>query len=168
MRNGKSALREEHFIELESGLRTFEDFFDDGIVEYLDVNELGDSIVAAYESSITDGTTHLEIEPFSILGVSAGLIPYAHQNPSSRNTCQCCNAKQAMGTIAYNQRDRMDSVRYDLAYPHRPIVKTHNAELTNIDKLPAGQNAMVAVTNYSGFDLKHGIPFNKASIDRGK
>lgn len=42
-------------------------------------------------------TTHLEIEPFTLLGVCAGLIPYLHHNQSLRNTYQCALGKQAMG-----------------------------------------------------------------------
>lgn len=33
-------------------------------------------------------TTHLEIEPFTIMGVVSGLIPFPHHNQSPRNTYQ--------------------------------------------------------------------------------
>lgn len=67
---------------------TFDSFLHKGLIEYLDVNEENDSYIALYEADIVTGTTHLEIEPFTLLGAVAGLIPYPHHNQSPRNTYQ--------------------------------------------------------------------------------
>ncbi|KAH7972447.1 hypothetical protein HPB52_012135 [Rhipicephalus sanguineus] len=94
-------------------------------------------------------------------------FPYPHHNQSPRNTYQCAMGKQAMGTIGLNQRNRIDSLMYLLVYPHRPMVKTKTIELINFEELPAGQNAIVAVVSYSGYDIEDAIVMNRSSIDRG-
>ncbi|XP_011169543.1 DNA-directed RNA polymerase III subunit RPC2 isoform X1 [Solenopsis invicta] len=167
VKHGKSLVKPKHIKDLERNITTFEDFLYDGLIEYLDVNEENDSLIACTESEINEDTTHLEIAEFAILGVCAGLIPYPHHNQSPRNTYQCAMGKQAIGSIGENQRTRIDTVMYNLAYSQRPIVKTRAIELINYDKLPAGENAIVAVMSYSGYDIEDALIFNKASIDRG-
>lgn len=130
-------------------------------MEYLDVNEENDAYIALYESDIVPSTTHLEIEPFTILGVVAGLIPYPHHNQSPRNTYQCAMGKQAIGAIGYNQLNRIDTLLYLSVYPQQPMVKTKTIELVGYDRLPAGQNAMVAVMSYSGYDIEDALILNK-------
>jgi DNA-directed RNA polymerase III subunit RPC2 len=160
-------VKQHHIDEVKSGMRKFEDFLDDGLIEFLDVNEENDSNIAFQESEINTNTTHLEIEPFTILGVCAGLVPYPHHNQSPRNTYQCAMGKQAMGVIGYNQRNRIDTLMYNIVYPQSPMVRSRTIELTNFDKLPAGQNATVAVMSYSGYDIEDALILNKAAIDRG-
>jgi DNA-directed RNA polymerase III subunit RPC2 len=75
--------------------------------------------------------------------------------------------KQAMGTIACNQRNRIYGLLYNLVYPHKPMVKTRTIKMVNFENIPAGQNAMVAVMSYSGFDIEDATVLNKASLDRG-
>ncbi|XP_050232064.1 DNA-directed RNA polymerase III subunit 2 isoform X2 [Mercurialis annua] len=164
---GVSRIKEHHMKELRDGVRTFDDFLREGLIEYLDVNEENNALIALYEGEATSDTTHIEIEPFTILGVCAGLIPYPHHNQSPRNTYQCAMGKQAMGNIAYNQLFRMDSLLYLLVYPQRPLLTTRTIELVGYDKLGAGQNATVAVMSYSGYDIEDAIVMNKASLDRG-
>lgn len=72
------------------------------------------------------------------------------------------------GTIGYNQRNRIDTLMYLLAYPQRPMVKTKTIEIIEFEKLPAGQNATVAVMSYSGYDIEDALILNKASLDRGE
>ncbi|KAG7848739.1 hypothetical protein KL941_001557 [Ogataea angusta] len=165
--NGKAKVTAEHLKRLRDGEWSFDDFLTNGLVEYLDVNEENDSLIALYERDITGSTTHLEIEPFTVLGAVAGLIPYPHHNQSPRNTYQCAMGKQAIGAIAYNQFRRIDTLLYLMCYPQQPMVKTKTIELIDYDKLPAGQNATVAVMSYSGYDIEDALVLNKASIDRG-
>uniref|UniRef100_A0A1A7W707 DNA-directed RNA polymerase subunit beta n=2 Tax=Iconisemion striatum TaxID=60296 RepID=A0A1A7W707_9TELE len=167
VKKSQTMVNNKHIEDLSQGYRAFEDFLHEGLVEYLDVNEENDCQIALYEHMINKDTTHLEIEPFTLLGVCAGLIPYPHHNQSPRNTYQCAMGKQAMGTIGYNQRNRIDTLMYLLAYPQRPMVKTKTIELIDFEKLPAGQNATVAVMSYSGYDIEDALVLNKASLDRG-
>lgn len=167
-KSGQPKVKERHLKRLLDKQMVFQDFLNKGLVEYLDVNEENDSLIAMYEHEIEPGrSTHLEIEPFTLLGVCAGLIPYPHHNQSPRNTYQCAMGKQAMGTIALNQRNRIDTLLYNLVYPMRPMVKSRTIELIHFEEMPAGQNAIVAVMSYSGYDIEDAIILNRASLDRG-
>ncbi|KAH7718155.1 DNA-directed RNA polymerase [Aphelenchoides avenae] len=133
MENCQPQLTQAHIDNIKSGKMTFNDLVSEGCVELLDVNK---ALVAVYEK---------DVEPFSLLGVVAGLIPSPNHNQSPRNTYQCATGKQAMGTTGYNQQKRIDSLMYLLVYPQKPIVKSKTIEFSNFENLPAGQNATVAV-----------------------
>ncbi|MEW5318770.1 MAG: hypothetical protein WDW38_009963 [Sanguina aurantia] len=165
--NGVPRVKQGHITLLRSGAWTFPDFLRHGLMEYLDVNEENVSLIALYEHCCNRNTTHLEVEPFTIMGVVSGLIPFPHHNQSPRNTYQCAMGKQAMGNIAFNQMQRMDTLLYLLCYPQRPLLTTKTIELVGYDQLGAGQNATVAVMSYSGYDIEDAMVMNKSSLDRG-
>ncbi|SAL99837.1 hypothetical protein [Absidia glauca] len=164
---GQPRVKQEHINDLIAGKLLFDDFLRKGLVEYLDVNEESDANIATYERDIIPQSTHLEIEPFTILGAVAGLIPYPHHNQSPRNTYQCAMGKQAIGAIGYNQLNRIETLIYLMVYPQQPMVKSKTIELIGYDKLPAGQNATVAVMSYSGYDIEDALVLNKSGLDRG-
>lgn len=163
----KPRITSQHLQDLDNGLRDFNSFLADGCVEYVDVNEENNILVALREGQIGPHTTHVEIDPMTILGVVTGLIPYPHHNQSPRNTYQCAMGKQAMGTIARNQFERIDTVLFLLVQPQCPLVRTHVLDMIHFDHLPAGQNAIIAVMSYSGYDIEDALVVNKASMDRG-
>ncbi|KAM0887569.1 hypothetical protein ACQ4PT_028931 [Festuca glaucescens] len=165
---GISRVQDIHMKELRDGVRTFDDFLYDGLIEYLDVNEENNALIALREHEDQDDVqrnsiTHIEIDPLTILGVVAGLIPYPHYNQSPCNTYQCAMGKQAIGNIAYNQ------VRSSLLTIYMLHLFLFVCIHMNVgyDKLGAGQNATVAVMSYSGYDAKDAIVLNKSSLDRG-
>lgn len=138
------------------------------IIEYLDVNEMNNCMISLDLNKVTPETSHVEISYDSILGVIAGsTVPFPHHNQSPRNTYQCAMGKQSLGVIAHNAGDRMDTVRYQMIYPQKPIVSTEIAKLTGFENFPAGHNACIAVMSYSGYDIEDAVIINKASVEKG-
>ena len=43
--------------------------------------------------------------------------------------------KQAMGTTAMNQYERIDGLLYGLVYPQKPLVKTRVLDLVHFDQV---------------------------------
>ncbi|OMJ79016.1 hypothetical protein SteCoe_21047 [Stentor coeruleus] len=167
VKEGEILVKEIHLQQLSRKLINFDDLVHEGLIEYLDVNEENNAIICTNLEGLTKSTTHLEIDPFTLLGCVAGLIPYPHHNQSPRNTYQCAMGKQSLGVIGYNQFNRVDTVLYLLTYPQTPMVRTRTIELVHYHELPAGHNASVAVMSYSGYDIEDSVVINKASMERG-
>ena len=111
--------------------------------------------------------THLEIDPSLILGVVASVIPYPEHNSSPRITMAAAMTKQSIGLSSTNFRIRSDTRGHVLHYPQIPLVKTRVMDYIKYDKKPAGQNFVVAILSYQGYNIQDSIVFNKASIERG-
>ncbi len=165
--NGKLKLKPEHIEKLRRGEWRFSDLLRNGIVELLDAEEEENAYIALNPEDITPEHTHMEIWPAGILGVTASTIPYAEHNQSPRNTYQAAMAKQALGIYAANFQIRADTRGHLLHYPEKPLVQTRMLEVMGFNDRPAGQNMVVAVMSFTGYNIEDAVIMNRSSIERG-
>lgn len=136
-------------------------------VEYIDPCETEVIRVAMKPSEVLDIHTHCEIHPTLILGHMASSIPFSDHNQSPRNTYQSAMGKQAMGIFARNYAKRLDKNGYILCSPMRPFVETRMMNTLNTHDMPSGDNIIVAIGCYGGYNQEDSVILNKSAVNRG-
>jgi DNA-directed RNA polymerase subunit B len=167
VKDGKPLLTERHLKQLADGELTWSDLIRQGIIEYLDAGEEENALVGYDESELTNEHTHMEITPGSISGLATALVPFGNYNQSSRLIIGSKNQKQSLGFYAANYHLRMDTDVNLLHYPQMPLVKTKIHDVVDYEEHPSGQNMIVAIMCYDGYNMEDGVILNKSSVERG-
>ena len=167
VKEGRQQLPKNYVAKIINREFDWSDLVRQGIIEYLDAEEEENAYIAIDVSELTPEHTHLEIAPSSILGICASLIPFPEHNRSDRNVYEAGMAKQALGIYAANFRLRVDTRSHILHYPQKPIVRTHAMSNIGFEERPAGQNFIVALFSYGGYNMEDALVMNGASLDRG-
>jgi len=141
------------------------------LIEYIDPGETEAAYIAMESSYILDRPkedyTHVEIHPSTALGTLASNIPFPDHNQSPRNSYQAAMGKQAMGMYALNYRERFDAMAHVLCYPQISFVSPFMSKFYGAQAMPSGQNIVVAIMTYTGYNQEDSIMINRGSLDRG-
>lgn len=159
----------EVFDGLRRGVLGWADLLTLGVVEYLDVEEADCALIAMRRSDLGRGTrcTHMELHPSTILGVSAGLIPFSNHNQSPRVCYESAMSKQGVAIFLSNFRNRYDAVSHVLNCPQKALASTRIARIVNMDKIPCGCNVILAIACYGGWNQEDSVILNQSSVERG-
>ena len=162
--NGKAKLLKEHVEKIAKGELSWIDLLRTGLIEYLDAEEEENAYIAITSEDLTKDHTHLEINPISLFGISASTIPYPEYNRGDRINYGAKMVGQAIGLPAMNFIARTDTKFNVLTYLQTPIIDTFTYNVVhNYD----GQNIVVAVMAFDGFNMNDAVVINKSSVERG-
>ena len=167
VKEGMPLLKEEHLNKIANGKLKWDDLVENGLIEYLDAEEEENSYISMSLAELNEDHTHLEIDPATMLGICAGIIPFSDHNSSPRNTMEAGMTKQALGLYVSNYALRTDTRAHLLHHPQTPIVKTRIIDSTNYDLRPSGQNFVVALMSYEGYNMEDAMVINKGALERG-
>ena len=167
VKEGKSLMTSEVVEKINKKFLSWIDLIYMGIIELVDANEEENCFISIDLNTLDSKTTHIEIYPPSILGIGASVIPYPEHNQSPRNTYESAMAKQSLGFSTPLMNASTYVRQHFMLYPQIPIVSTKAINLLGLDERPTGQNCVVAVLPFEGYNIEDAVVFNKSSVERG-
>jgi len=166
VKDGKSVLTQDLLDKVTKKLVSWNDLIRMGVIELIDANEEENCLIT-FDDKHVKKHTHIEIFPSAILGAGASIIPYPEHNQSPRNTYESAMAKQSLGFSTPMMNTSTYVRQHSMLYPQTPIVTTKAMGLLGLEKRPAGQNCVVAVLPFDGYNIEDAIVLSKSSVDRG-
>lgn len=166
IKDNKPLLTHDLLDKISKKLLSWNDLLRMGIIELIDANEEENCYVTLDEADAKKHT-HLEVFPPAILGAGASIIPYPEHNQSPRNTYESAMAKQSLGFSTPMMNTSTYVRQHFMLYPQTPVVNTKAMKLLGLEDRPAGQNCVVAVLPFDGYNIEDAIVLSKASVDRG-
>ncbi len=138
-----------------------------GVIEYVDPYEQNETSIANFPEYITQSTSHLEIHPSTILGLMTNMIPFPHHNQSPRNQLSCSQSKQGLSVYSTNYMNRFDNQVHVLCYGEAPLCRTLYYDYVADGHIGYGQNLILAIGSFTGYNQDDGIVMNADAVERG-
>ena len=192
--NNKSNLDKISIEELDKYLNNPNKYLDDfmiehpGIIEFIDCDEQNNSLIAVspkdleqnnkiyiddkdvdinnHYKGIFKNYTHLEIHPSLLLGINTSTVPFVNHNSGARTIIHYAQGKQGLTIYNSAYKYRLDKA-FLLYHPHKPLLSTHAMKYSYYDILSPGENIIIAVSSFTGFNQDDGLIINQSAIDRG-
>lgn len=173
--------------------KTFEEFMQKnvGVIEYIDCDEQIFSLISPtvdelydmqnhtkdidvnkidqinrYNNQTYQEYSHCELHPSLLLGTIGSTTPFCNHSNSARNILHYAQGKQAISIYASNYRYRFDNALIPY-YPQKPLIDTRTSKYTYYNVLCPGENVIIAVMCYTGFNQEDSIIINKSALERG-
>lgn len=110
-----------------------------------------------------------EIHGLALFSASASVIPNSDFNQAPRNFFSCQQTKQSCSLFSTAFSKRFDTIATLLNYAQRPLSQTwtYNSILGANGCLPYGENSIVALAIYSGYNQEDSILLNDSALRRG-
>ena len=169
-------------VETETNPAVLERFLTDkAIIDYLDTSESENAFIALNAKEFETGRiedqnsklarrskhTHCEIHNSFILGMMCNMIIFPENNPAVRNSFSCGQSKQACSMYNTNYQVRMDKAAVLLNYGQIPLIKSRYLEHITGEEHSYGENAIVAIACYTGYNVEDAILINEGALNRG-
>jgi DNA-directed RNA polymerase II subunit RPB2 len=143
------------------------------VVEYIDPSETENTLISFGMEDWNQNSlkhklyTHMEIHPSFLLGIAGNHIIFAENNPLPRDLFSCGQSRQACSMYHTNHQLRMDKTAVVLNNGQIPFVKSRYMEHVDHEENPYGENAIVAIMCYTGYNVEDAVLINEGALKRG-
>ena len=111
--------------------------------------------------------SHCEIHASLIMGILGFTVPFVNTSQAPRNVYGTGQSKQSVGVYTSNFRNRFDTLHmFFIIHKDHYLIHVY-LKLGNIDYLPTGMNAIVAICCYTGYNQEDSVIINKSAVERG-
>ena len=163
------ALTQKHIDAILARQITVDDLLRDRIIEYISAEEQENMYLCAsysrlkeYANNELHDFTHCDIEQ-AMVGITALISPMTSHNPVVRTVYLTGQAKQTCSVYSLNWVHRADKEGYVQYQSESPLVKT----AINRYLFPNGNNIMIAIMCYTGYNQEDSLIVSKGAVERG-
>ena len=162
-------LKDKSSAKLDDYIAAFEANVDKlGLIEYVDPYEQNEILIANFPEYVLKDTTHMEVHPSTILGLLGNMIPFPNHNQSPRNQLSASQSKQGLSIYTTNWQNRFDNTANILCYGQAPLSRTIYQDYIGDGKMSYGQNIILAMGMFGGYNQEDGIIMNADALARGQ